>query len=325
MLRLLLLVSVLGCFARISLADEVMFKNGDRVSGSVTISEGRITIHHSVFGTVSADANDVKSVSTTQPTLATTAPTSAPTSNPTTIATTTTAPVPGAAVPPAPAPKRWSGSVTAGAIIQRGNSDTESFNVAANATRQGDNNTLSLSAAYAFGQSRDKDTGVENTTTDTWFTQAKLDHSLSAKWYDYALIRVEQDNVANLHVRVTPGVGMGYRWINKPETHFNTEAGVTWVYEQYDTAGSREHIAARLAYHYDRKINDKVSIVHNLEYLPNVADISDFNLNIDISVRAALIKATFFEVKALWQHDSQPAPGAEDDDLLFTLGLGWNF
>jgi putative salt-induced outer membrane protein YdiY len=295
-------------------ADEVRFQNGDRVSGVVTRADGKVIIRSPLFGTISADEKEIASVTT------------APTISATTLATTTPAAIQ-PVVPAQPvAPKKWSGSLVAGAIVQRGNAHTEDYRVAFDATRKGDHNTLTLSAAYAFGQSRNPDTGNENVTADNWFGQAKLDHSLSERWYDYAIARVEQDNVANLDLRVSPGVGLGYRWINRDATHFNTEAGITWIWEQYDTQGSTEHFAARLAYHLDHKLNQSVSLVHNVEYLPSVTDpFGDFNLNADAGLRAMLTKSMFAEMKVEWKYDSTPAPDAEKNDLRYTLGLGWNF
>jgi putative salt-induced outer membrane protein YdiY len=319
MRRLRFIAFLLVFVASVARADEVLFKNGDRVSGVVTRSDGRVTIKSPLFGIISADETEIASVATTAPT---------PTTMITATTLATTAPAAVQAVPPTPpaAPKKWSGSVVAGAIVTRGNSHTEDYRVAFDATRKGEHNTLTLAAAYAFGQSRDPATGDDNVTTDHWFAQAKLDHSLTERLYDYAIVRVEQDNVANLDLRFSPGVGVGYRWVNRPATHFNTEAGVTWVWEQYDTSGSTEHIAVRLAYHLDHKLNENVSLVHNVEYLPNVVDpAGDFNVNADAGLRAMLTKSMFAEMKVEWKHDSTPAPDAEKNDLRYTLGLGWNF
>ena len=334
---------------RLAGADEVIFKNGDRVSGTVTRgADGKITITGSVFGTVTADESEVASISaTTAPTtrpagttatsegaIASTRPTdgaatravaaTAPTTAPTTLATSAPSAAP-AAAPAPPQPKRWSGSVTGTALATRGNSETDSVRAAFDAKRQGEGNVLSLGAAYAFGRTTDPTTGDASTTTDNWFTQGKFDHSLGERWYDYALLRVEADYVADLDLRVTPGVGFGYRWINKPEEHFNTEAGITWVYELYDDGGDNEHFAVRLAYHYDRKLNDRVSIVQNLEYLPNIVDPGDFNLNADIGLRTMMTKSLFVELRAEWRHDSTPAPGADHNDERYIMGVGWNF
>jgi putative salt-induced outer membrane protein YdiY len=138
-------------------------------------------------------------------------------------------------------------------------------------------------------------------------------------------VRVEEDNVANLALRVSPGIGLGYRWINKPEVHFNTEMGVSYVWEKFDNNGTNEHVALRFAYHFDKKLNDKVSLVHNVEYLPSVEDLGDFNLNADVGIRAQLTTNMFGEFKAEWRYDATPAPGADENDLRYTVGVGWKF
>ncbi|MEA2708227.1 MAG: hypothetical protein QOF78_828 [Phycisphaerales bacterium] len=310
-------------------ADEVILHNGDRVTGVVTgIADGKITIAETKFGTITAKLSDVKSFTSTRfsgP--ATTQPaTSQPTSQP---AVSAAKPQAAPALPPAPvkAPpvKRWSGAVTATALATRGNSDSESVRVSIDALRKGDNNTLTLAAGYAFGQTENPTTGEKTTNIDNWFAAAKLDYAFGPKWYNYALVRFEEDSVANLALRVSPGAGVGYRWINKPDVHLNSEIGATWVYESYDNDGSTEHMAVRSAYHFDKKLNDKVSLVHNVEFLPNVQDPRDFNLNADVGIRALLTAAMFAEFKAEWRHDASPAPGAEYNDLRYTIGVGWKF
>ncbi len=100
---------------------------------------------------------------------------------------------------------------------------------------------------------------------------------------------------------------------------------MSWVYENYTNAGSDDHFAARLAYHVDKKFNDKVSLFHNLEFLPSVENVSDFNVNADAGVRATLSGRMFTEFKFEWRHDETPAPGASSDDLRYLLGVGWTF
>jgi putative salt-induced outer membrane protein len=332
--------------------DEVILHNGDRVTGVVTnIADGKITIEQTKFGTISASLSDVKSFTAAEKILATppaaatqganahaaTQPATSPATQATSQPTTQPATQPAAATkeptaPPAapiaakpPPVKRWSGAITATALATRGNSESESIRVSVDALRKGDKNTLTLAAGYALGQTENPATGENTTNIDNWFASAKLDYAFNEKWYNYALVRVEEDNVANLALRVSPGLGVGYRWINKPDVHFNTEIGVSYVWERFDNDGTNEHVALRLAYHYDRKLNDKVSLVHNLEYLPSVEDLGDFNLNADLGIRAQLTDKMFSEFKVEWRHDASPAPGADENDLRYTIGVGWKF
>ena len=328
-------------------ADEVILLNGDRVTGVVTgIKDGKITLEQTKFGAISVPLSDVKSVtpaSATQPTTgpstqastqaatlpatqATSQPSTQPTSPPGVIAAKPPVPPPPAPPPPkAPPVKRWSGAVTATGLATRGNSDSESVRISIDALRKGDKNTLTLAAAYALGQSENTTTGEKTTNIDNWFTQAKLDYAFNEKWYNYALLRVEEDRIAHLDLRVSPGLGVGYRYLNKPDSHLNLEGGVNYVWQRFENDGTNEHVALRMAYHYDKKLNDKVSLVHNVEYLPSVEAIDDFNINADLGIRAQLTTNLFSEFKVEWRYDSSPAPGAEDNDFRYTVGVGWKF
>src|SRR5215217_5063606 len=85
MIRAIFFIAILVSLALRARADEVIFNNGDRVSGDVTWSaDGReVTIRNSVLGTVTAKAADVRSVTATRPA------TAAAATHPTTVAATT--------------------------------------------------------------------------------------------------------------------------------------------------------------------------------------------------------------------------------------------
>jgi putative salt-induced outer membrane protein YdiY len=317
--------AALICLSAGAVADEVILNNGDRVTGDITrVDAEKITIEKTAFGTVTAARKDVKSYTTTQPATAsstTQAATTRATQPATTMAVAPPPPVP----PVAAQPKRWSGSVVATGLITRGNANTETYKLNADAVRKGDNNIFTLAGGYAFGQQKSRDTGDTNATIDNWFGLTRFDHLFSERLYEYALLKVEGDRIADLDVRASPGVGVGYRWIISPETNFSTEIGLTWVYEQYSTDGSNENFAVRMAYHFDKKLNDKVSFVHNVEWLPNISDPSDYILNADAGLRALLTAAIFTELKVEWRRDSTPAPRAEKNDLRYTIGVGFKF
>ena len=81
----------------------------------------------------------------------------------------------------------------------------------------------------------------------------------------------------------------------------------------------------RLAYHFDKKLNDAVSLFHDLEWLPAFEDPSDYNLNADVGVRAKLVGAFYTEFRIDYKRDSTPAAGAEKNDIKYVLGLGMQF
>ena len=92
--------------------------------------------------------------------------------------------------------------------------------------------------------------------------------SSSEKLYGYAVVGYDHDRIARLNFRLTPGLGFGYQWIERPNFKFNTEAGLTFLYEDFENRSSDQKLTLRLAYHLTKDLNEKVSIFHNLEWLP---------------------------------------------------------
>ena len=330
----------LALLSRSSRGDEILFKNGDKLTGEILSADGgKLKIKSKVAGEVTVDLADVQTFSTDKPmqlrlkdnTLVREqiqpAPTTGPTTGPSEV-------VAGGNTVPLTQIKRlgsteskWTGAVLAGGSLARGNTHATDLNIAADATLRRDNelqdDRFSLAAAYNFGKQTVN--GVESTSSDNWFAQAKYDKFFTDKFYGYALMRYDHDRLAFLNYRLSPGVGVGYQWVESPDFNFSTETGVSYIYEDYSNDGTNDRVALRLAYHVDKKLNDKVSVFHNLEYLPSFDNWGDFNLNADAGIRASLTARMFSEFKVVWQYDSTPAPGADNNDLRFLLSIGWTF
>ncbi len=338
------ITGLLGLATR-AVADEVQFNNGDRLTGTVVgVDGGKMKIKTKVAGEVTVDLKDVKTFSTDAPVAVKLKDgtvvhqkVSADGAGQVVLGGAATPAAPGV-VPPAGgrnvpltevkrvnADENFTGSVTVGGLLTRGNSDTEQLTVNAEAVRRTETDRITLGAGYFFGRQRDLNTGDKTTTTDNWFALGKYDYFLDEKLYAFGAMRVEKDRIADLDLRLTPSAGVGYQWAEGPEFNFNTEAGLAFVHEQYTNDDTEDHVAARLAYHVDKQLNDKVSLFHNLVYLPSLERLDDYNLIADGGVRATLTEQMFTEFKIQWNYDSTPAPTASRSDLRYILGVGWKF
>ena len=337
-MRKLILASVaLAAACAAARADEVVFNNGDRLSGKIVSADGgKLVIETTVAGKVTVDLSNVKTFSTDGPVElrlkdgstvkdsigAGEADGQVATKGSGDVAAQ---PLPIANIAKINPQEKWTGSIVAGALITRGNSDTDNVNISIDAVRRREDDRMTASAGYLYGRQEDPGTGDDSTTVDNWFVVGKYDYFLSEKLYLYGLGRIERDRIANLDLRVSPSIGVGYQWVERPDLNFSTEAGLGWVYEDFETGDSEDHFAARFAYHVDKQLNDKVSVFHNLEYLPSLEDISDFNLNTDAGIKASMTDRMFTQFKIEWKYDAEPAPGAEKNDLRYILGVGWQF
>jgi len=60
----------------------------------------------------------------------------------------------------------------------------------------------------------------------------------SARW------RGEHDEIADLNLRFTPSLGVGYQRFESPNFNLFTKAGVAWVYEDFKNDGAEDHFVA---------------------------------------------------------------------------------
>ena len=320
-----------------ALADQIQFKNGDILTGKIVQTAGdQLTIDTSVAGTVIVNMKDVKTFSTDEPivlkfkdgTTINDKVTAGESGSVTTAGNSTVksqAVALGDLTAVNPPPSKWTGDLTAGGLITRGNSDAEQLNIGFDATRRTDADRIITHGQYLFGRTKDITTGITSTTTDNWQLNGEYDLFINKQLYGYGLAGVQKDRIADLDIRVTPGAGLGYQWIERPTLNFNTEAGIGWLYEDYSNDGSNEYVNGRLAYHVDATVNDKVTVFNDFEFLDSLQSVKQFYTNEQAGVRVALTQKMFAELKNVWQYDAAPAPGAKKNDLSWILSVGWLF
>jgi putative salt-induced outer membrane protein YdiY len=319
-----------------ALADEVLFNNGDRLTGEVlSVDGGKLKIQTTVAGEVVVDLKDVKTFNTEKPVDVRTKSgdrINAPIASAGTAGEVTIQPEGGPRTMPLSEVKylnydeTWTGAVIAGALFNRGNTFSDDINVSFDATKRRENDRWTFTGGYNFGRERNPDTGDKTTSTDNWFATGKYDYFLSEKLYVFGAVRYEHDRIAELDYRLVPGVGVGYFWIDRPDLKFDTEAGLAYLVEKYDDGGKDESISGRLAYHLKKSFNgDQVSLFHNTEYFPSFQEASDFLVVSDAGIRTAITARMFAEYKFEYRYDATPADDQHKSDLRHILGLGWKF
>ena len=318
-------------------ADEVLFLNGDRLSGKIVkATGGKLTIKTEGAGDVTVDMSKVKTFSTDAPVevgIKEQPPVSADV-GPGPDRHVQTAPAPGA--PPQPvaiadisainSPPAWTGSFSLNGLLTTGNSATEQLGFRGALSKRWPHDRLTFGAEYSFGRQEDPSTREKSTTIDYAMALAKYDHFFTGKFYGYVGTKAERDKVAQLEVRVAPGAGVGYQWFERPTFNLSNELGLVWVYENYKNTGSSEFFGPRFAYAVDWTPVQPLKLFHKLEYIPSFEDFGgDYLLNIDAGARLSMWKGLFAELRYEFRYDATPAVGRNRTDQRYILGAGWAF
>jgi putative salt-induced outer membrane protein YdiY len=215
--------------------------------------------------------------------------------------------------PAAEEPKEpeWTGSVTVGAKITTGNSETRGANATADAELRREHDRISLGFLWLFDEN-------SNNATDTWTLtdrkttgKAQYDYFFSKKTYGFAKGQWENDHTAAVDLRQTYAVGLG-RQIKESETFkLNGELGVAWVDEDFQ--GSAD----------DWIISKTWSLAQNAEAYPSLEDSDDIYTKLDTRLKAAFGESMFGQLQWLYDWNNSPAAGKERSDHQLLLSIGW--
>jgi len=319
-------------------ADEIVFKNGEKLVGKVeSVIEGKLKVTSETAGTVTVDFATVRTFSTARPVVlhfrdGTVTRQKVNAADDGKIMTEGTELVPAhtfavvdiiAVNPPIKVPPKWTGNVTAGYTITRGNSETDTANVDVDVSRRGEKDRINLKGAYLYGRQEDPSTGEDKTTQDKWFASTKYDYFLNEKMYTFVNGRIERNKIAKLDNRLSVGGGGGYQWIETDVMNIWTQAGLGWLYENYDDEdSSQSEVTAQLMYHVNRRLNEHVTVLHDLSFYPALEDFSSYFMTTQFELRASITRTVFASFKVVMDYDSTPARDADKTDLTYIFGIG---
>ena len=339
--KILVLLVFLGVFAQAIQADELVFKNGDRLTGKINHAlEGKLVFKSDIAGKITVDMSNIQTFSTdeaievhlkdgnvlVQKVVSSKAGRFAIEGTETVKAQDfDLSEISSINPPPKPKPK-WTGNVSAAVTSTHGNTKTEAISASANLSKRTEKDRTKLSADYARGEQEDPDTGEKSKTEDWWRTRAKYDYFFTKKFFGYLDGRYETDKIAELDRRVIVGGGAGYQWIESENMNFSTEGGLASLYEKYkNEADSTTELSAQLGYNFDKKLAKNLKFIHDLTYYPSLDKFSDYYLTTTGELRANFTETMFVNFKVILNYDTTPAMGTGSTDTKYLFGLGYNF
>ena len=336
--NVLILLCCMVVFAQTVIADEIVFTNGDRLTGKINhAKDGKLVFTSDLAGKVTVELSKIQTFSTdeaitvylkdgnvlVQKIVSSTAGKFAVEGTETVKAQDFEVAAISSINPPKP---KWTGNVSAAVTSTHGNTKTELISASANLTKRTEKDRTKISADYARGEQEDPDTGEMKKTEDWWRTKGKYDYFFSKKFYGYLDGRYETDKIAELDRRVIVGGGGGYQWIESENINFSIEAGLASLYEKYENqTDSTSELSAQLGYNFDKTLAKNLKFIHDLTYYPSLDKFSDYYLTTTGELRAHFTERMFANFKAILNYDATPAIGAGSTDTKYILGLGYSF
>jgi putative salt-induced outer membrane protein YdiY len=322
-------------------ADEVRFKNGDRLSGQIVkLTEGKLVLKSAVAGEVTVNLSDIQTFSSAAPveihlkdgTVLHQAVTAAEpnqfsinTGEPLKPQTFALGQVESINPPAKPKPK-WTGSISGAVGATSGNTKTDSISASVNMTRRTEKDRIIATADFARSGREDPDTGDDETIENWWRATAQYDYFFTKKFFGFGNARYEKDAIADLERRIVVGGGGGYQWVETDALAFSTSFGLASLYEKYENVDeSNSTLSLQAGYNLNMQVIKGIRLLHDLTYFPSTEEFSDYFLTTTAELRASLTKSMFANFKVIFNFDATPAPDRGSTDVKYLFGVGMNF
>ncbi len=327
-------------------ADQVVLKNGDRLTGAIVKKQdGRLTIKTEQMGAVTVPWDQVESVTADAPVYV------VPAAGPT-LHGTLTLEGDKAEVKTADAVRKlafgdisairdeaeekayqrllnpgwfelWTGNGTIGLAGTSGNAKTMTFITGINADRRTRSDKTSLYFSLIKASARVDQ--VSEDTAEAVRGGISYGHDITPRLFFSAFNDYEHDRFQDLDLRFVLGGGLGYHAITSDRVRLDLLGGGAYNRSSFSTPLVRESGEIYWGDELSIKLNSATSLVQSYRMFNDLTNSGMYRVNFDLELNTKLLKRLTWNVRISDRYLSDPAPGRQKNDFMYTTGLGITF
>lgn len=215
----------------------------------------------------------------------------------------------------------WSGRANIGASLQTGNTEQDAINIDNMLKAEWDDVHRAILKAELNIENED-----DETTEDNRQLEGQYDYFFKQNWFFNSVLSFEQDDIADLDLRTTAGIGLGHQAFKQDDLNLKYTLGPTYLHEDFENGDSEDSLAARWAIDYDQKVwDDELQIFHEHELLLPTDEADNFLFESKTGARVPLIKGLLATAQIDFDWQNEPAPGIKEDDTTYSLKIGYEW
>jgi putative salt-induced outer membrane protein YdiY len=358
--ELIAFVLFLG-LASAAFADQIILKNGDRLTGTVVKSDGKTLVLHTEFaGDVTVQFSAITNI-TTEKELHVSTKDKKTTVGPVTTTegkievATKSGPV---EIPPADVVlirndaeqaaydkslhpgllHGWNGGANVGFSLARGNSETDNLALAINATHLTlhDKITMYVSSIYTTN-----DLASPSTVANLTQGGIRYDRNVTERLFGFVNADFMSNQLQELDLRAVYGGGLGFHAIKSDATTLDLLAGFNYTHETYSNGpevtpvtvpptftsyGVTNRFAAlTLGEELTHKVGKSTVITQKLYLFPDLSNTGQYRGTFDLGSVTKISKWLGWQNHAGDIYVSNPPEGTKQNDVVLTTGLNFSF
>ncbi|WLH36877.1 DUF481 domain-containing protein [Pseudomonas sp. FP2196] len=314
------------------LADTVWLKNGDKLSGKITVFDGgKLLVQTQYAGAVSIDWKEVKTLESDQELLVKQDAYSGEKAKSLTAADDGKVTLANGEAPktvelasiqqilkPKPVVEDlvWKGNVDLALDYQRAEKDTDDYDIGFKTTARHGRWRHTAEGEY------NREVQDEVTTTDNWRAEYALDRFLTDKWFWQGRLNYKRDHVEELARQRVVGTGPGYQFWDDELGAFSLGSLLNRTDYEYSDGSKDNFYSVAMKWDYNRYlIGKKVEFFTNGEVGKPLSGVADYALDAELGLRYKVTDWASLNLKA----ERDIISGTNDADLnktRYTAGFG---
>ncbi len=217
----------------------------------------------------------------------------------------------------------WAGYFDVGLATARGNAQTTTFTMSFSSLRETPRDKLSFFAKSIRSTSRKE--GVTDLVANATRGGVKYNLKTGRKTSVFGFTDLEFDEFQALDLRVVAGGGLDYELIRGESTTLDLSAGGSINKEFFSDNRTRESGEALLGQELKQRLLKVTTLEEKLSVYANLSERGEYRVNLDVGTVTRLNRYLSFQLTISNRYLSNPIAGKKKNDILFTTGLRVTF
>jgi putative salt-induced outer membrane protein YdiY len=217
----------------------------------------------------------------------------------------------------------WTGTLDLGYATSKGNANTDTFTLSANANRATTRDKIEVYYTSIFSAS--DVTGSRQNTANSKRGGISYSLNVDSKAFVFGSVDLESDQFQDLDLRFSPAGGAGYHAIATMPTQLDFRFGAAANREFFSTGLNRTSAEILLGQELAHKFSARTSVQEKLVFFPNVSDTGAYRINFDTTAATALRRWLSWQFTVSDRFLSNPVAGRKKNDLLISTGARLTF
>ncbi len=224
----------------------------------------------------------------------------------------------------------WKGGVNIGFALARGNSDTTNLNTGVTADRKTLTDELTMYESSIYSSNGGVNSGV---TANEIMGGVKYGHNFTKRLFGFVSGDFTHDELQGLNLRSIFTGGLGWHWINNPNTTLDLLGGMNYTRETYSGGSTTPGMnvnrnlpgitAGEIFMH---KFGAITVVTEDFYFYPDLSDISQYRFAADAGSVTKINKWLGWQLSFSDRYVSNPPiVGTKPNDVILSTGLNVSF